>query len=251
MSLSRLPLSYCTNVHPGLSMEEGEEGLDRYTVPIARQFGKPMAAGLWLAEPVVREILSTADGPKRFAHRLAERGLTCHTLNAFTYGNFHSARVKEQVYLPDWADARRLQYTVDCARILAMLLPEGVEGSISTLPLGFKGFEHSTGFLDAAISQIVECARQLDRLHREKGALIRLAIEPEPFCLLETTDEAIDFFQRLREAAGRADVTDAVRSHIGLCYDICHQAVEFEDAGDSIRRLDRAGVRIDKVHVSC
>src|SRR5690349_20474660 len=104
MSLSTLPLSYCTNVHPGRSVDEVETGLDRYTVRVREAFGKPLAAGLWLARPVVDELLELPDALPRFAAGLAERGLTCHTLNAFPYGDFHSTRVKENVYVPDWAD---------------------------------------------------------------------------------------------------------------------------------------------------
>lgn len=251
MPLSTLPLSYCTNVHPGLTVAEVESGLDRYAAPIAREFGKPMSAGLWLAEPVVRELLSTGDSARRFADRLTRRGLTCHTLNAFPYGNFHDRQVKQKVYLPDWADPRRLTYTAQCAQVLTSLLPDGVEGSISTLPLGFKGFAHPPHFQDMAASQLIECARGLDRLRVETGRTIRLAIEPEPFCVLETTDEAIAFFQRLWRLAETQQATDVVREHLGLCFDVCHQAVEFEDVAASICKLDEAGVRINKVHISC
>src|SRR5205823_316809 len=90
MSLSSLPLSYCTNVHPGRSVAEVEAGLDRYTVEVARRFGQPLAAGLWLAKPVVDELLTAPEDLPAFAERLAERGLTCHTLNAFPFGDFHS-----------------------------------------------------------------------------------------------------------------------------------------------------------------
>src|SRR3954451_4445467 len=148
MSLSDLPLSYCTNVHPGLSVAELEAGLDRYTLNIRREWGGKLAAGLWLAEPVVREIMSSADGVERFADTLARRDLPCYTLNAFPYGNFHAQRVKEQVYLADWSDPKRRQYTEDCARILSQLLPPIIEGSISTVPLGFKRFNHTEDFMD-------------------------------------------------------------------------------------------------------
>src|SRR5438067_9688862 len=107
MSLSQLPLSYCTNVHPGRSVAEVEAGLDRYTVPVAGAFGRPLAAGLWLARPVVSELLASPEGLGRFADGLARRRLTCHTLNAFPFGDFHSPRVKEKVYLPDWSSAGR------------------------------------------------------------------------------------------------------------------------------------------------
>ena len=132
MSFSTLPLSYCTNVHPGRSVAEVEAGLDRYTVPVQRAFGHPLAAGLWLAQPVVSELLATSGGAGRFAAGLARRGLTCHTLNAFPFGDFHSVRVKENVYLPDWSNGARLKYTEQCADVLAVLLPRGGAGTIST-----------------------------------------------------------------------------------------------------------------------
>src|SRR5207244_10977693 len=138
MSFSSLPLSFCTNVHPGRSVAEVEEGLNRYTVAVAKAFGRPLSAGLWLARPVVNELLASETALMRFADGLRRRNLTCHTLNAFPYGAFHGARVKEQVYLPDWSQPQRLEYTLQCAKVLAALLPAGGEGSISTVPLGFK-----------------------------------------------------------------------------------------------------------------
>ena len=251
MSISDLPLSYCTNVHPGRSVAEVEAGLDRYTVPVRAAFGSSLAAGLWLAKPVVGELLSTPEGLRRFADGLAARGLTCHTLNAFPYGDFHGPRVKENVYLPDWSDPRRLEYTIQCATVLAALLPENSEGSISTLPLGFKPFPHPSGFMEAAIRQLITCARQFASLRSSSGKMIRLAIEPEPFCVLETTEEAVRFFESLWQHAMEQDATEAVREHLGLCFDVCHQAVEFEEVASSIRVLHKAGVRINKVHISC
>ena len=249
MAFNPLPLSYCTNVHPGRTLAEVEHGLNEYTVPLRSNFGEPLAAGLWLAEPVVREILASPDGPKSFADGLEKRGLSCHTLNAFPYGDFHSPRVKENVYLPDWTDPKRLKYTEDCARILAALLPADAEGSISTVPLGFKEFEHPAGFEAKAIAQLLDLAMRLDRLYQETGRKVRLAIEPEPFCLLETTDEAMAFFAKLLGSAGSS--SNIAQEYLGLCYDVCHQAVEFENVAESIRRIDAAGISINKVHITC
>lgn len=251
MSLSLLPLSYCTNVHPGRSLAEVEAGLDRFTLPIAQKVGKPIAAGLWLARPVVDELLASPGALQGFAEGLRRRGLSCYTLNAFPYGDFHSARVKEQVYLPDWTHPNRLDYTLGCATALAALMADEVEGSISTVPLGFKGFSHPPGFLDDCAERLVDAAAALSRIHQETGKLIRLAIEPEPLCLLETTPEAIDFFRRLRHHAERRQLTAVAHEHLGLCYDVCHQAVEFEDVEESIVALDEAGIRLNKIHLSC
>ena len=251
MTISNLPLSYCTNVHPGRTVAEVEDGLDRYTLPIKANYGSELAAGLWLAAPVIRELEQTPDGVKRFADGLRSRGLTCYTLNAFPYGDFHSARVKENVYLPDWSHPNRLDYTLACARVLAAFLPEDVDGSISTVPLGFKLFEHPADFADCCADQLIELARGLSRLHHETGRLIRLAIEPEPLCVIETTAETLSFFDRLRTRAADVRALDEVREHLGVCYDVCHQAVEFEDVPASIRSLAAADIRINKVHITC
>lgn len=251
MTVSPLPLSYCTNVHPGRSVEEVDRGLDTFTVPIKSNYGNPLAAGLWLANSVTKELLGQPENSRRFADRLTQRELTCHTLNAFPYGDFHSDRVKENVYLPDWSQPERLQYTLDCARILAVLLPEGTEGSISTVPLGFKGFEHPEGFMQQCREQLLKTAQFLADLEKETGKAIRLAIEPEPFCLLETTAEAVAFFEQLWSHADSTGAGEIARRHIGLCYDVCHQAVEFEDIPQSIRAIDDAGIRINKLHISC
>lgn len=251
MTISLLPLSYCTNVHPGRSLAEVDAGLDEFTVPLRANLEAPLAAGLWLAQPVIRELLESPETRRRFADRLASRELFCHTLNAFPYGDFHSPRVKETVYIPDWSDPKRLEYTRNCATVLAALLPPAVEGSISTVPLGFKEFSHPADFCDRAMSQLIELAESLSRLFEQTGKTIRLAVEPEPFCLLETTAEAITFFERLFQRAAEVDRLDVVRNYIGLCYDVCHQAVEFEDVAESIGRLDQAGVRINKVHITC
>jgi sugar phosphate isomerase/epimerase len=259
MALSPLPLSYCTNVHPGRSLDEVLAGLARFTLGIRERYGQPLAAGLWLAQPVIREL----DDPGRLAHLrnwLTQHHLPCYTLNAFPYGDFHSDRVKEQVYLPDWTSPARRDYTSACARVLAELLPDGADGSISTVPLGFKALAtpapktqgmQPLGFSECCIEQLLQTARGLQHLRERTGRTIRLAIEPEPLCVLETTAETVAFFQRLRDESHAAGLRDAVDEHLGVCYDVCHQAVEFEDVAASIRQLAREHIRINKVHISC
>lgn len=249
MGLSSLPLGYCTNVHPGRSVADVLAGLDRYTVPVREQLCRPVAAGLWLARPVVDELLSTPDGVGAFVAALADRRLPCCTLNAFPYGDFHAARVKEHVYRPDWSSPERVEYTARCAAVLAALLPHGTDGSISSLPLGFKGFDHPPDFVAACARNLVCLAWGLRDLRERTGRTVRLAIEPEPFCLLETTAETVAFFEALWAAAGADE--EVVRDHVGVCYDVCHQAVEFEDAGAAVRTLARAGIRVNKVQISC
>ncbi len=255
MSLSSLPLSYCTNVHPGQTVAEVADGLQRFTLPAAREFGSPLAAGLWLAESVIRELITQTDRVHRLAEHVASLGLATYTLNAFPFGNFHSERVKENVYLPDWTEPARLEYTWNCARVLAELIhvtfPSSADGSLSTVPLGFKSLATAAGFESNCIQNLIELSRRLARLKSETGQTIRLAIEPEPCCVLETTAETVAFFERLRTRAAAEQALDAVQEHLGVCYDVCHQSVEFEDVAASIATLEREQIRINKVHITC
>lgn len=250
MSISLLPLSYCTNVHPGLSVAAILQGLSEFSAPIAAGFGQPLAAGLWLAKPVIDELLANDEYRHALFVQLRDLGLECYTLNAFPYGDFHSDRVKEQVYLPDWTQASRRDYTLACASILSKLLPDDVEGSISTVPLGFKSLATEPDFLDQCRFHLIRAAIGLAELRRKSRRTIRLAIEPEPCCVLETTRETIDFIHSLRHACGSEVERRAVAEHIGVCFDVCHQSVEYENVAKSIRKLAEAEIRINKVHIT-
>ena len=251
MAFSSLPLSYCTNVHPCRSVADVDGALERYTAPVRDRCGFDIAAGLWLPSAAAVEAAGSAVALHSIADSLRRRNLTCYTLNAFPYGDFHSARVKENVYLPDWSDLRRADYTLTCAQLLAGLLVGDTDGSISTLPLGFSGFDHPPDFLDRAIEQLLRVAGELAEIFARTGKRIRLAIEPEPFCLLEQTEPTVAFFARLFAEAERRGCASTAREYLGVCYDVCHQAVEFEDAAWAVERIDSAGIRINKVQISC
>lgn len=253
MAIGTLPPAYCGNVHPGRTVAEVVAGVTEVAGPAARAAEAACSVGLWLPDSVARVCDGDDAEFDRVASALADAGLTCHTLNVFPFGDFHAEVVKRDVYRPDWTTAERLDYTLASARVLARLLPEGREGSLSTLPIGyaaeFAGGDREAR-LDAAAGRFVEAAAGLDRLHDETGRRVRLAIEPEPDCVLETTDEAIAWFERLRRVAEGRDLAGAVERHLGLCLDVCHQAVLFEDVPDAVARLDAAGVRLVKVHLS-
>ncbi len=251
MSFSELPLSYCTNVHPGQSVAEIVDGISSYTAPARDLAQLPVAAGLWLAGSVTRELKQNPAALELLAQTLWQHDLTCYTLNTFPYGNFHSERVKEQVYLPDWTDSVRSQYTQNCATLLAQLLPEGAEGSLSTVPLGGRMNPQGADFRAVCFASLIRTAKNLDALYQSTGRLIRLAVEPEPFCELSGTQEwSLPVFHGLFALAETLGCEDLVRRYIGLCFDVCHQAVEFEDVAASIDAIDRAGIRINKVHIT-
>ncbi|MCU0842738.1 MAG: metabolite traffic protein EboE [Thiobacillaceae bacterium] len=235
-------ITYCTNIHPGESWGEVFAALRRY-VPAVKAACSPDRAfpiGLRLAERAAREL--DAAGNREFTDWLRANDCFVPTLNGFPYGAFHGGRVKENVYLPDWRSPERAAYSMRLADLLAGWLPDGMAGSISSVPLGFKGV---VGWddLPAFRVQLESVLRHLAEIHERQGSKILLALEPEPGCLLETTDEACRFFAELA-------LSEELTPFLGLCYDACHQAVEFEGPADSLRRLQAAGIPVAKVQVS-
>ncbi|MEQ9408366.1 MAG: metabolite traffic protein EboE [Fuerstiella sp.] len=251
MTFSSLPLSYCTNVHPGRTVDEVVQGLTDYTSEVHRRLNAPMAAGLWLSRSVVSELMDSESQLESLAQALWQYDLGCYTLNAFPYGDFHTDRVKEHVYLPDWTSADRVRYTQDCARLLARLMPEGSEGSISTVPLGGRMNPSGPEFHASCFHNLIQVAKFLRDLHSETGRRIRLAVEPEPMCHLSSIpDDTVPQFRTIFELAEALNCAETVHEHIGLCFDVCHQAVLFEDLNQSIDQVVSAGIRINKVHIT-
>ncbi|WP_142003958.1 metabolite traffic protein EboE [Amycolatopsis cihanbeyliensis] len=233
-------LSYCTNVHPAEDLDGILAQLDGYAVPVRESLGADrLGVGLWLAAEVAAGLAADRSARRRLAAELSARGLAVQTLNAFPYGGFHNEVVKHDVYVPAWTSPARLRYTMDCVTVLADLLaPEAGYGSISTLPLGWRepwgtGEDLRCG---AAFEEVCRVLRtSLSRGERP----IRLAVEPEPGCVLDTVADAVGWL---------ADRVDP--EHIGLCLDTCHLAVSFADPAAAVERIYAAGLRVVKVQAS-
>ena len=256
-------LTYCSNIHPGESWAEVRANIERY-FPAVRDRVAPEAMfgiGLRLSARAARE-LGSGNALAEFREFLDRKKLYVFTINGFPYGTFHGTRVKEEVYLPDWRDEERLRYTDELAELLVQLLPEGVEGSISTVPGAFKPAMHGSADVARIADNMVRHVAKLVEIKRRSGRHIALAIEPEPHCFLETVEESVRFFQthlfsteavrRLGELTGldQKAAATALRDHIGLCLDLCHAAVEFEDPAGCIRDLQNAGIRVTKMQIS-
>ena len=238
-------LTYCSNIHAGETWPEVERALadvlPRVRAELA-EFG-PFGIGLRLSGAAAA-VLVTPDALAAFQRFLADGNYYVFTINGFPYGAFHGQRVKEQVYLPDWRDPRRLEYSNQLATILAALLPADMaSGSVSTVPGGFKAHIQTTADVEAVAEGMRAHARFLAELELTTGRTIRLALEPEPACLLETIADTCAFFDR-----HLAD--DDVRRFVGVCVDTCHMAVEFEDPHRVLTTLTDAGIAIVKVQVS-
>ncbi|MEU2655760.1 metabolite traffic protein EboE [Streptomyces sp. NPDC007325] len=232
-------LAYCTNVHPAETLDGVLAQLRDHCEPVRRRLGRDrLGIGLWLARDAARTLAGDPAALRRLRAELDRCGLEVVTLNGFPYEGFGAGTVKYRVYTPDWTDPRRVAYTVDLAWILAGLLPDDVtEGSVSTLPFGWR-----TGFGARRIAEAHMAfdvvGRRLDALAEQTGKSLRVGLEPEPGCLVETTSQAL------------AHLTRIGHPRVGLCLDTCHLATSFEDPATAVGALVAAGVPIVKSQLS-
>ncbi|MBK8174951.1 MAG: metabolite traffic protein EboE [Rhodospirillales bacterium] len=263
-------LTYCTNVHPGETWPQVRACLDR-DVPAVRDrievdhgasWRGAFGVGLRLSAACA-EALSAPDAFAELQDCLARHRLYVFTLNGFPFGDFHGRPVKAQVYRPDWQEEARVVYTRNLAEVLARLLPDDQPfGSISTVPGAIRPRGSTNAAIERIADNLLRGVAHLIDIERRSGRRLILALEPEPYCLLETIAEAIAFFEahvlcsaalaRLGTLAGLAPAAAeaALRRHLGVCLDTCHAAVEFEDPAAILDDLRGAGITIGKVQLS-
>jgi hypothetical protein len=241
-------LGYCTNIHRGETWEETWSGLKNYTLRVKDRVSgdKPYGIGLRLSQQAAVE-LSAPGKIDEFKTWLEANGCYVFTINGFPYGSFHGTRVKEEVFKPDWSTPERLTYTNLLFDILAQLLPPGVSGSVSTLPGSHKTFGVGADELQAIFTNLRLCREHIEKVAIKSGHDLHLGLEPEPLGLFETSGETLKFFGLYFD---RNPQDRDFFKFVGLNYDTCHLAIEFEDAEKALSRITGAGIRLSKLHFS-
>jgi len=236
---STVHLAYCTNVHPAETLDGVLAQLRDHCEPVRRRLGRDrLGIGLWLAKDAAHALVTDPSALRGLRTELDRRGLEVVTLNGFPYEGFGAEEVKYRVYRPDWADPERLDHTTALARVLAGLLPDDITaGTISTLPLAWR-----TAYDDAraekAQAALLTLGERLDALAELTGRSIRVGLEPEPGCVVETTGDAL------------APLTTIAHHRIGICVDTCHLATSFEDPHTALDALTTARIPIVKSQLS-
>lgn len=241
-------IGYCTNVHAGADVQATRKNLAEHALAVKREVcpDRALGVGLWLSAQAARQ-LCEGEQTAELAAWLHENGVLPFTMNGFPYGDFHQTVVKHDVYLPTWRDTSRRDYTLDLIQILDRLLPTGLDGSISTLPIQWGTPRPSSSELTVAADQLLQVADHLSRLEQERGRLIYVCLEPEPGCVLQRTEDVIHFFEEYLLSAGDEGT---VRRHLRVCHDVCHAAVMFEDQTAVLDRYRAHGIAVGKVQVS-
>jgi len=262
-SLGSEHLCYCSNIHPGESLEELRSALQGPVSAVKERVcaDAPFGIGLRLAQLAADELMLPGELDS-FKDLLEQLGLYVFTINGFPYGRFHGTKVKEAVYQPDWTSDERSRYTMNLLHVLCALLPEEVTGSISTVPGCFAPVATSHARREIA-QRLAMQAAQAWIVGKKTGKHVVLALEPEPNCMLETSTDVVDFYQNevlkaeplsmvaALTGLSRGQSEQVVREHLGVCVDACHVAVEFEDPATCVARLKGAGIQIAKLQISC
>jgi hypothetical protein len=257
-------LAYSTLVHPGDTWAEMRESLETYAPAVKARVcpDEPYAVSLRISASSAQTLTDDEVERKRLRAWLDEHDMYVYTVNAFPYGPFKNRVVMEDVYEPDWATDDRVAYTGQVADILAELAPDHVSPSIQTAPLAFRPKVTTEADIEALTENLAAVVAHLVALEARTGRRVKLALEPEPFCFLETTEETVRYFQdRLYSPAGTArlarltglpasEVVGLWRRHLGVVFDICHQSVQFEDIAESLGLLYDAGIPIFKLQAA-
>ena len=237
-----LHLTYCLNIHPGESWAENFAAIREKALAVKQRVAPDQwfGIGLRIAHQAAEELTASADLRAEALDFFSSNHLYPFSINGFPYGRFHAGPVKEDVYAPDWRTPERLHYTLQLADLLAVWLPEQVDGSISTVPCSFKAWIQTPEDVLAMVENLTSTVAYLAAVHEDTGREIHLGLEPEPDCYLETTAETIAFFKNVLFTSGaiqlarllkcyRSDAEALIRRHLGVCFDTCHVALQYED----------------------
>lgn len=260
-------LTYCTNIHGGEKWDDHFKLLRAHFPNVKQAVSphSPMGLGLRLSNLASKALLDDRKLSEFKAWLVQENGYV-FTMNGFPFGDFHDDIVKANVHAPDWTTDERLQYTKRLSDILVQLLPDGIDGGISTSPLAYRHWYIDTGsswhaMREHATRQVAEVALHLVRLHNAHGKVLHLDIEPEPDGVLETGEEFILWYdaelvpvgvKMLVGALGltASEAEAAIKRHIRLCYDVCHFALGYEDHLLVVDALARRGIQVGKLQLS-
>ncbi len=259
-------LTYCTNIHSGENWPDHFKALQKNFSFIKENISPfaPMGIGLRLSNEASVQLIEE-ENFSDFKSWLEENNAYVFTMNGFPYGGFHHTRVKDNVHTPDWTTNDRVAYTLGLFKILRGLLPEGIDGGISTSPLSYRHWFHTDEELnkakELATNNLVQVIENLIVINATTGKLLHLDIEPEPDGMLQTGDEFIQWYENdfvpagVKKINARFGVSDSkaeelLKQHLCLCYDVCHFAIGYEPHEEVINELLRKGIRIGKIQIS-
>ncbi len=266
MKTGNYHLFYCTNIHAGETWEEIFSQLKENVPAVKKEFPNCewFGLGLRLGSAAANDLIKP-ENINAFKLWLLENRCYVKALNGFPYGGFHHTQVKDNVYKPDWTTNERVIYTEQLIKVMEQLMNENTVAGISTVPLSYKPWMinscNTTDVFEACTVNLVKCVQLLYNIRQRTGKIIHIDIEPEPFCLLETTHETVDYFKNYLFTYGAEVLSNTytisneaavaiLKDHIRICFDVCHFAVEFENVQQALQTFKTEEIKIGRIQIS-
>jgi hypothetical protein len=254
-----LPLGYSTNLHAAESLGELRARLLPFASAVRTTLGwSRLGLDLRLGDAALHD-LSASDAVQRLCADFDAAGLSAHTLNGFPLRAFQAPRVKEQAYLPDWSETARLTSSLRLLEVALALSAEPLV-TISTVPGSYRPFGPQHNDVAVIARNLGQWVVAAHRVWQDTGRIAVLALEPEPWCLLETSHDVAWFWRgplasyglaAIRSQVGSDEIAQAALArHLGVCVDTCHLSLAFEDQATAVQRMADAGARIAKCQFS-
>jgi len=201
-------LTYCSNVDFGESWADVRRTLEGPIATVRRRVSPTgrLGIGVRLSSRVLRELLAP--------------GIRAELEFVLAREQMYIFKIDAKDERPDWLEHARLAHTCRAGELLATLVPEGLVGTISTVPGALGDRAHIRGARDTAASRLLAAAGHLADVRARTGRRIVISIEPEPGGMLEGAFDTVSFFRDhvFRGEALRAARVDerTARSHIGV-----------------------------------
>jgi hypothetical protein len=250
MKISEFNLSYCLNAFDfsgdwKMSLNRVDSIFSKVREKSLISSKEMLGLGFWTSSNFLK-LMQCDENIGYLQKFLKSRNYFISTVNAFPYGVFHNQPVKDKVYLPNWLNEKRVEFTIKAAVFLQKFLPENGIGSISTLPgaykLHIKSSDHK--IMKQIADNLEKVAESLAYIYEATGKKIRLGVEMEPDCIWETPEEFVGFYNNYLSAFKYAP------EYIGVCYDTCHQELIESTPGAGLRIFLNNDIPIVKIQLS-
>ncbi len=247
-------ITYCSNIFTQKDLNSLLFNLNKYSSILKKNFrNKKFCLGLCFSN-ILTNTLFKEKNLLKLKRCLIENNFYLSSVNSFVYKSFHSKNIKEKIYYPDWTSYNRVIYTKKILIILDLISNKYCNISISTIPISFKLWFKRQNIKYIYYKSSFNLFNIMFFLLKifSKKKYFHLDLEPEPFCLLESFNDFLFFFNRwlipLSKLFGFKK--KYLKKYINLCYDISHFSVIYENHESIINLIKKNGIKIGKIQVS-
>lgn len=250
MFYKKYNLMYCSNIFKNNTQKQLFNNLNKLIKKLKSKFNKEkkFSIGLCASNKLSNELIKNIN---IFSKYIKKKKINIPSLNGFSYNNFHKKITKDNIYWPDWSSIKRVNYTNNLIKLLDNINNKNKK-SISTMPISYKGWINKKNTVYIYYKTAKNLTKVTENIIKNKSNII-ISIEPEPTCLIEKSQEFINYFNNwIKPLYKKYSINNKknIKNIIGICYDICHFAVQFEKHEKILNNLEKENIIIGKLQIS-